>query len=71
MIKNEFEHFKGAVAKATCKRDARLVVHALHHGAGILSFGAEIVEQKILMAEKISAVSFQESRLAQRARNCM
>ena len=50
MIENEFEHLEGAVAKATRKRDAGLVVHSLDHGVGVLALGAEVVEQKILVS---------------------
>jgi len=49
MIENEFEYFEGAVAKATRKRDPGFVIHSLDHGVGILSFGAEVVKQKVLM----------------------
>ncbi len=49
MIQNEFEHVEGAVAIATCKRDACLVVHSLYHGVSVLALGTEVVEQEILM----------------------
>jgi len=49
MIKNEFEHLEGAMAKAARKRDTRFVVHALDHGVGVLALGAKVVEQEILV----------------------